>query len=125
MTMVQAPGVDNSLHRVYRSSSIYPDLSTADLGHHFGFDFGFDLDTEKAVTVRTSMSSQEHDVPSSASEKLLKTPRGSTGGKSEKRQGEQYIVFWDGPYDTANPQNWSSLKKWTAVMIVSGITFVT
>lgn len=64
-------------------------------------------------------------LPSTDSETALKTPRGSTGGKSEKSMGQQYIISWDGPYDPANPQNWSSLKKWTAVMIVSGITFVT
>lgn len=124
--MAQALGVDDNLHhQVYRSSSIYPDLSTADLGVQLDFDFGFNHDTEKALTVRASMSSREHDLPSSESETALKTPRGSLGGKSEKNQGEQYIVFWDGPYDKANPQNWPHWRKWTAVMIVSGITFVT
>ncbi|KAL8725729.1 MAG: hypothetical protein Q9166_007179 [cf. Caloplaca sp. 2 TL-2023] len=95
-----------------------------DLGLQFDFDFNSDLDTEKGL-VGTSMSSQENDIPSSGSETALKTPRGSTGGKSEKSLGEQYIVFWDGPYDAANPQNWPNWRKWTAVMIVSGITFVT
>ncbi|KAL8949780.1 MAG: hypothetical protein Q9222_004142 [Ikaeria aurantiellina] len=122
--MAQAPDSDGGLHQVYRSSSIYPDLSTVDLGLQFDFDFGFDLDTEKAMTTY-SMSSQEHDIPSHGSETALKTPRGSVGAKSEKSLGEQYIVFWDGPYDPANPQNWSQWRKWTAVMIVSGITFVT
>ncbi|KAL8733167.1 MAG: hypothetical protein Q9181_003698 [Wetmoreana brouardii] len=111
-------------HQVIRSSSIYPDSSTADLGLHFDFDFGFDLDTEKALT-GTSMSSQEHEIPSSGSETALGTPNGSLGAKSDKSLGEQYIVFWNGPYDSANPQNWPDWKKWTAVMIVSGITFVT
>ncbi|KAL8929237.1 MAG: hypothetical protein Q9208_001320 [Pyrenodesmia sp. 3 TL-2023] len=123
--MVEALGVDDNLHhRVYRSSSIYPDLSTADLGAQFDFDFGFKHDPEKASTVRASMSSQEHDLPSSGSETALKSPGGSLEGKVES-QGEHYIVFWDGPYDKANPQNWPHWRKWTAVMIVSGITFVT
>ncbi len=124
--MAQAPGVNDDLHhQVYRSSSVYPDLSTTDLGEQFNFDFGFISDTEKALTVRTSISDHGHQLPSSVSETALETPRGSLGGNSGKSQGEQYIVFWDGPYDPANPQNWSNWRKWTAVMIVSAITFVT
>ncbi|KAL8904906.1 MAG: hypothetical protein Q9207_002972 [Kuettlingeria erythrocarpa] len=124
--MAQAPAVNDDLqHQVYRSSSIYPDLSTTDLGVQFNFDFGFISDTEKALTVRTSISDHGHQLPSSVSETAHETLRGSLGGNSGKSQGEQYIVFWDGPYDPANPQNWSNWRKWTAVMIVSAITFVT
>ncbi|KAI4168146.1 MAG: hypothetical protein LQ348_007555 [Seirophora lacunosa] len=127
--MAHPPGLavhdSHQRHSLYRCSSIYPDSSTADPTPQFDFDFGFDQDTEKAWTVRPSMSSHEHDPPSNGSETALKTPRGSTGGKSEKSMGEQYVISWDGPYDPANPQNWPSWRKWTAVMIVSGITFVT
>ncbi|KAL8712028.1 MAG: hypothetical protein Q9220_003724 [cf. Caloplaca sp. 1 TL-2023] len=112
--MTQAPDNSDGHQHVYRSSSVYPDLSTADLGLKFDFDFGFDLDTEKALTTY-SMSSQEHDIASHGSEAALKTPRGSLGAKSEKSLGEQYIVFWDGPYDPENPQNWPRWRKWTAV----------
>ncbi|KAL9009958.1 MAG: hypothetical protein Q9173_005063 [Seirophora scorigena] len=127
--MAHAPGLavndSHQPHGLYRSSSIYPESSTADLTPQFDFDFGFGRDTEKAWTMRTSMSSQDRHPPSTRSETALKTPKGSTGGKSEKSMGEQYIVSWHGPYDPANPQNWPSWRKWTAVMIVSGITFVT
>ncbi|KAL8701325.1 MAG: hypothetical protein Q9201_004965 [Fulgogasparrea decipioides] len=121
--MAQLLGVDGH-HQVIRSSSIYPDSSTPDLGLQFDFDFGFGLDTEKAPT-GTSLSSQEHEIPSSGNEIALRTSKGSPGSKSDKNLGEQYIVFWNGPYDSANPQNWPDWKKWTAVMIVSGIAFVT
>lgn len=108
--------------QVNRSSSLYPDASTADLSVRHDFDFGFDADVEKGST-GTSRDSQ--DVLSQGSETSLKTTGQSHGGILEKSLGERYIVSWDGPYDAANPQNWPSWRKWTAVMIVSAISFVT
>lgn len=35
------------------------------------------------------------------------------------------VVDWDGPDDPKNPQNWSSLHKWTLIGLVSTITFIT
>ena len=35
------------------------------------------------------------------------------------------IVGWDGPNDPANPLNWSGRAKWSNVMVVSMITFIT
>ncbi|KAJ5999425.1 MFS multidrug transporter [Penicillium sp. IBT 35674x] len=34
------------------------------------------------------------------------------------------LVTWDGPDDPANPKNWSTLKKWMAVVMVSLFTFI-
>ncbi|KAL8689695.1 MAG: hypothetical protein Q9218_004691 [Villophora microphyllina] len=110
--------------QIKRSSSLYPDQSTTDLSLRNGFDFGFREDLEKC-SIRTSTSSEERDVPSPGSDTALKTTRKSYPDIGEQTPGEQYIVSWDGPYDPANPQNWPSWRKWTAVMIVSGITFVT
>lgn len=108
--------------RVNRTSSLYPDASNTDLNVRHDFDFGFGADVEKGST-GTSRDSQE--VVSQGSEITLNTTRQSHGAIPEKNLGEQYIVSWDGPYDAANPQNWPSWRKWTAVMIVSGISFVT
>ncbi|KAL9580008.1 MAG: hypothetical protein Q9212_004751 [Teloschistes hypoglaucus] len=108
--------------QVNRSSSIYPDASTTDLSFRHDFDFGFDTDVERGST-GTSRDSQ--DVLSQGSETGLKTTGQSHGGILEKSLGERYIVSWDGPYDAANPQNWPSWRKWTAILIVSAISFVT
>ena len=112
-----------------RGSSIYPDVSTGDLGDlnlHFDFDFDFDLDLDTEKGLRgTSMSTPASEIPTSGSETELRTTKGSFSARSEKSQGERYVVFWEGPYDPANPQNWPNWRKWTAVMIVSGICFVT
>ena len=111
-------------HQVNRCSSIYSDLASGNLSTQFDFDFGFDLDTEKGLS-GTSTNNRGHGTPSLGSEAALKNPRESVGEKLERTRGGQYIVFWDGPYDAANPQNWSYWRKWTAVMIVSSITIAT
>jgi hypothetical protein len=44
------------------------------------------------------------------------------------RNGEEEdanIVFWDGPNDPENPMNWSPMKRWGTVAIVSALTFLT
>jgi multidrug resistance protein len=35
------------------------------------------------------------------------------------------IVDWDGPDDPENPMNWSSLLRWTHIMLVSAVNFLT
>lgn len=35
------------------------------------------------------------------------------------------VVDWDGADDPKNPLNWSPLKKWSTIYLVSYITFVT
>lgn len=35
------------------------------------------------------------------------------------------VVDWDGPQDPENPQNWTSGKKWTHIILVSLFALVT
>jgi MFS family permease len=35
------------------------------------------------------------------------------------------VVWWDGEDDPENPMNWKSFRKWSAIAIVSGVTFLT
>ena len=105
-------------HQQYRSSSVYPDLSTVDL------HFDFDLELEKAFG-GYDLGIPEKTASPWGSETNLRTDRGSSTSDPEKLSAEPYVVFWDGPYDPENPQNWAELRKWTAVSIVSFITFVT
>lgn len=35
------------------------------------------------------------------------------------------VVDWDGPYDVANPQNWTGSKKWLHIGIVSLLALIT
>ncbi|KAI9366748.1 MFS multidrug transporter-like protein [Zopfochytrium polystomum] len=43
---------------------------------------------------------------------------------SSKASNSNKIVDWDGPDDPANPRNWSNLKKWTVVAMLSIITLM-
>jgi hypothetical protein len=42
----------------------------------------------------------------------------------EQPADDPNIVWWDGEDDPANPLNWTSLKKWTNIMLVSSIVFI-
>lgn len=33
------------------------------------------------------------------------------------------LVDWDGPDDAANPMNWSPVRKWTLIALISFNTF--
>lgn len=35
-----------------------------------------------------------------------------------------HLVTWDGPDDPTNPRNWSTKRKWAAVLVVSSFTFI-
>lgn len=34
-------------------------------------------------------------------------------------------VFWDGDDDESNPKNWSVVRRWTHVVIIALVTFIT
>lgn len=105
-------------YQQYRSSSIYPDLSNVDL------HFDFDLEVEKAFS-GYDIDAPRRSASLAGSETALRAHSGSSSSDPEKLAAEPYVVFWDGPYDVENPQNWADWRKWNAVLIVSFITFVT
>lgn len=41
------------------------------------------------------------------------------------RYASSQEVFWDTVGDPANPMNWSAKKKWTQILLVTLLTFVT
>ncbi|KAF2212828.1 hypothetical protein CERZMDRAFT_121117 [Cercospora zeae-maydis SCOH1-5] len=47
--------------------------------------------------------------------------------EEEEEEGEEdpNLVFWDGPNDPANPQNWSVAKKWSQIALISVLSFLT
>ncbi|CAI6338875.1 unnamed protein product [Periconia digitata] len=46
-------------------------------------------------------------------------------GIGNECEDDPNVVFWDGIDDPENPMNWSALKKWGTVSIVSLLTFLT
>jgi len=46
-------------------------------------------------------------------------------GERSREVDDRNIVWWDGDNDPANPMNWSAVKKWTNISVMSMITFLT
>ncbi|KAM3414760.1 hypothetical protein BST61_g9911 [Cercospora zeina] len=46
-------------------------------------------------------------------------------GEEEEREEDPNIVFWDGPDDPANPENWSVAVKWSQIALISALSFLT
>ncbi|KAK1765233.1 polyamine transporter 1 [Phialemonium atrogriseum] len=47
----------------------------------------------------------------------------NAGENVDSVSNQDNIVDWDGPEDPQNPQNWTSTKKWTIIILISTITF--
>jgi hypothetical protein len=45
--------------------------------------------------------------------------------QTQEAQNEANVVWWDGEDDPENPMNWSSFRRWGAIAVVSGVTFLT
>lgn len=79
----------------------------------------FEKDIEKhAASRRESSSSSRADFTAE------KDGQGSEKPVDEESE-DPNIVSWDGPNDPSNPMNWSSGRKWGAMAVVSGVTFLT
>ena len=70
------------------------------------------VDAEKVV-----MSTESSDTETKIEE--------GTGTDSDTNKPDKYVVDWDGPDDPLRPINWSKMKKWTNLWIVSFNTLVT
>ncbi|KAL9115480.1 MAG: hypothetical protein Q9227_000801 [Pyrenula ochraceoflavens] len=51
--------------------------------------------------------------------------KGMTSEEHNPTEDSQFVVFWDSDNDPANPQNWTSAKKWSQVWVISAITLIT
>lgn len=67
-------------------------------------------------------ASSSHSSVSREPEVLKEQPAATT---TAIEPTDPNIVFWDGPDDPANPQNWSNKLKWTNIGILSIITLIT
>lgn len=78
-------------------------------------------DLEKSDHVEASGKLSETDVvPSSEVSGVM------TAGKevdSDSKAKKIKLVEWDSPDDPQNPQNWSGIRKWCLVTLISAVTF--
>ncbi|TVY64176.1 Efflux pump radE, partial [Lachnellula suecica] len=95
-----------------------------------------DMDQTKEVHSSTSDSSiaSQHNINISASEKCGIDGHGTTDIEAAQivrtlsvpaeEVDNANIVDWDGPLDPANPMNWPSRVRWTHIMLVSAVNFL-
>ncbi|CCF42611.1 major facilitator superfamily transporter [Colletotrichum higginsianum] len=79
-----------------------------------------DVDVEKGTSPNASDLEGATIRPESAPEST--TNRGEADKETEQ---DPNIVYWDGPDDPENPQNWTMKMKWFNVAAISMLTFVT
>ena len=68
-------------------------------------------DTQPSALFDNDLEKAARDAPSQM----------STNANAASEQGNS--VEWDGPQDPQNPQNWTSVRKWTIIILISAITF--
>jgi hypothetical protein len=83
------------------------------------------------TTVASITSTFDKDIEKDAISghgSITSTRAGSTiqnDDKEPEKEVNPNIVDWDGPNDPENPMNWPMGRKWGALGVVSGITFLT
>lgn len=85
---------------------------------------------EQPVLKKPSTGSLHQPEPEQTDQKQPEVSRSSAGRvfELEKQDNEEIasdptVVDWDGPDDPLNPMNWTQRRKWTAIVLVSTITF--
>ncbi|KAB2573773.1 Efflux pump rdc3 [Lasiodiplodia theobromae] len=77
----------------------------------------------------SSQTSQKSQNPAPSFDQDLEKAESCTAipaiDQSQSPDEDDSLVWWDGPDDPANPQNWSTRKKWLNIGLCSAITFVT
>ncbi|OKL62600.1 hypothetical protein UA08_01671 [Talaromyces atroroseus] len=82
--------------------------------------------TEKSETTNvagsSTISEDDHERNTKDVEKAQIVEATSDSANVEEQ--DPNIVWWDSEDDPANPMNWSLLKKWTNIGLISAITFI-
>ncbi|GES63082.1 MFS general substrate transporter [Aspergillus terreus] len=66
----------------------------------------------------------ERDVDLEANQQPTSELEKSKTGRSDRSRQDHTLVTWNGPDDPENPKNWSTKKKWAAVLTISSFTFI-
>lgn len=74
---------------------------------------------ESGSEKRDTTTPQVVDLPDTKATSDASVAKLEEGAKLD----EPEWVEWDGPDDPRNPQNWSSLRRWCIVGLVSAVTF--
>lgn len=82
----------------------------------------FKTEREQSASRPFSDKDEEDDgaAPASSHANQPSSHPGQPGAEEERTD----LVDWNGPQDPDNPQNWSSVYKWQAIMMLAFMTFV-
>lgn len=90
---------------------------------------GLAVVTLNSSGMMSSQASQKSQNPAPSLDQDLEKAESCTAipavDQSQSPDEDDSLVWWDGPDDPANPQNWSTRKKWLNIGLCSAITFVT
>lgn len=92
------------------------------------------LEVNDAIARKHSVpwSTNDETLPPSTAHSNIQTIRGQNslaplrpGTASKAEEGDSNAVAWDGPDDPQNPQNWPQKRKWSNLIALSIMTFLT
>jgi multidrug resistance protein len=88
--------------------------------NHSTFDKDIENEKDIAISSETSDVSSRAETPVDEEAALPKEL-----AEQEEEVHDPNIISWDGPNDPQNPMNWSDMRKWLSIALVSMITFLT
>jgi hypothetical protein len=100
-------------------------ISNIELSRRYG-PFDLDSDSMNGKETDVEVDSGSHGTSNNGSSQLDPEPVSEAQATTTRTQDavDANIVTWDGPDDPENPVNWSSLKRWTLITLVSAVTLV-
>lgn len=99
---------DSDSSRTRRLSSSGAPLSGSNSKHGVRGEEAHDPEKAPRAASSSPQLSEEHSPQSAIGEK------GGAGAAADPK-----LVTWSGPDDPANPQNWSTFKKWQVILVAS------
>jgi hypothetical protein len=78
-----------------------------------------DIPTDTAAAQSPPLPTRDSVMSTSRSNRN-KSPESSPSSEEDPD-----IVSWSGPDDPSNPQNWSTTMKWTQIVVLAALTFLT
>lgn len=78
------------------------------------------------VSRRDSESPEgERDLEKAVVEAPVLAPEDGPQSAAKEQAEDPNVVTWEGPDDPENPLNWTKVRRWGTVIIVSALTFLT
>lgn len=81
--------------------------------------------SEKSPKDLEAQAIQENAPETSDKDQNLTPDTSKDESDPDRAEEQDFLVWWDGDQDPANPQNWPNSVKWSNIAVLSSITFLT